>query len=61
MVTFRDVPEAITQGDDFNDAVEMAISALSTAREMILDAGKEMPQPSEPLQGEVCIPLVPLS
>lgn len=58
VVTFRDVPEAITQGDDFYDAVEMAISALSTAHSMLTEAHRGLPSPSEPLPGEVNIPLV---
>ncbi|HFZ7037662.1 TPA: type II toxin-antitoxin system HicB family antitoxin, partial [Streptococcus agalactiae] len=33
MVTFPDVPEAITQGEDFQEAYEMAVEVLGFALE----------------------------
>ena len=57
VVTFRDVPEAITQGDNFADAVEMAQDALRTAMEFYDEDGKPRPLPSEPQQGDVLINL----
>lgn len=56
-VTFRDVPEAITQGDNFADAVEMAEDALETAMEFYDENDKPRPKPSEPQQGDVMIEL----
>lgn len=57
VVTFRDVPEAITQGDTFEDAVCMAEDALKTAMEFYSEDGKPYPVPSEPQQGDVMIEL----
>ena len=56
-VTFRDVPEANTQGDTFIEAVEMAEDALKTAMEFYDEDGKPRPKPSEPQQGDVMIEL----
>lgn len=56
-VSFRDVPEAITQGDTFLEAVEMAEDALKTAMEFYDEDGKPRPKPSEPQQGDVMIEL----
>ena len=57
VVTFRDVPEAITQGDTFEDAVCMAEDALKTAMEFYSEDGKPYPVPSEPQMGDVLINL----
>ena len=57
VVTFRDVPEAITQGDTFGDAVCMAEDALKKAMEFYDEVGEPRPQPSEPQQGDVLIEL----
>lgn len=57
VVKFRDVPEALTQGKDFAEAVEMAQDALRTAMEFYDENGKPRPTPSEPLQGDVAINL----
>lgn len=57
VVTFRDVPEANTQGNNFSDAVEMAQDALRTAMEFYDERGEERPKPSEPQMGDVIINL----
>ena len=57
VVTFRDVPEANTQADNFVKAVEMAQDALRTAMEFYDEDGKPRPTPSEPQQGDVAINL----
>lgn len=57
VVTFRDVPEAITQGYTFGDAVCMAEDALKAAMEFYDEAGKPRPQPSEPQHDDVLIEL----
>lgn len=56
-VQFRDVPEAITQGDTFEDAVCMAEDALKTAMQFYDEDNKPRPKPSEPQQGDVMIVL----
>lgn len=40
MVTFPDVPEAITQGEDFQEAYEMAVEVLGFALEDYTDYPK---------------------
>lgn len=57
VVTFRDVPEAITQGNNFADAIDMAEDALKTAMEFYDEDNKPRPKPSEPQQGDVLINL----
>jgi|SRR5215213_2074211 len=46
MVTFPDVPEAITQGDAEAEAAAMAEDALVTALSFYVDAGEPLPHPS---------------
>ena len=55
VVQFRDVPEAITQGDTFIEAVEMAQDALQTAMEFYDEDNKPRPKPSAAIHGDVMI------
>ena len=48
LVTFVDVPEAITFGEDEEDALLHAIDALETGLSFYLDARKPLPIPSKP-------------
>lgn len=57
IVTFRDVPEANTQGDTFLEAVEMAQDALCVAMEFYDEVEKPRPTPSESQHGDVLIEL----
>lgn len=57
VVTFRDVPEAITQGNDFADSIYMSEDALKCAMEFYTERGEDYPEPSLPLSGEVMIEL----
>lgn len=50
IVTFPDIPEAITQGDDETEALLMAEDALITMLEAYMDDRQAIPKPS-PLQG----------
>lgn len=59
-VTFRDIPEAISQGDSYEEAVEMAEDALATAMEFYFEDNRPVPLPSQALDGEVMVEL-PLS
>lgn len=45
IVTFEDVPEAITEGNDFADAYEMAMDALGVALLGYLEIDKPRPRP----------------
>lgn len=55
IVTFRDVPEAITQGDNLLDAIEMAQDALALSVEFYKERGDNYPTPSAPQTGDVMI------
>lgn len=57
VVTFRDIPEAITQGDTEAEALEMAADALLTAMDFYFEDRRPVPQPSATRKGEIPIPL----
>ena len=46
VVTFPDVPEAITQGESIHDALRHAVDALETALMIHVDRRAEIPRPS---------------
>lgn len=48
VVTFPDVPEAITQGEDEDESLLQAVDALETALSFYVDARKPLPKPSKP-------------
>lgn len=52
VVTSRDLPEAITQGDTVEQALEEAEGALQAAIEGRIEDGLEIPAPSAPKRGE---------
>ena|ERR1700680_4650063 len=58
VVTFRDVPEAITQGANLDEALEQAADALDEAMAGRMRLGEEIPLPSKTRK---LSPLVPLS
>jgi antitoxin HicB len=60
VITFRDLPEAITQGDTEAEAQSMAEDALITSMDFYFEDRRRVPLPSKPLPGESLIPL-PLS
>lgn len=60
IVTFRDIPEAITQGDDEADALRLASDALMTAMDFYFEDRRPVPLPSAAVDGERLIEL-PLS
>ena len=51
-VTFRDVPEAITEGDTLDEAMVNAADALETALSFYVDERQAFPVPSVPRRGE---------
>ena len=57
VVRFRDIPEAITQGDDEADALEMAEDALISSMDFYFEDFRVVPAPSAPLPGERLIAL----
>ncbi len=52
VVTFRDLPEAITQGEDLDDALAMAADCLEEAITVRLKLGETIPEPSDSLPGD---------
>ncbi|MFZ6773016.1 type II toxin-antitoxin system HicB family antitoxin [Undibacterium sp. SXout7W] len=60
VVTFRDIPEAITQGETLEEASEMAAEVLLSAMDFYFEDSRPVTLPSAPLPGEYLIEL-PLS
>ena len=59
VVTFPDVPEAITQGDDEPDAVTMAEEALGLALLWYVAEGRKLPKPAARGRDLVSIAILP--
>ena len=59
-VTFPDVPEALTCGDDRVEALEMAEDALVVALCAYVDNDETLPVPSEAEEGQVMVAVPPL-
>jgi antitoxin HicB len=57
LVTFPDIPEAITQGEDMDDALKRAADALESALEFYFEARRPVPAPSRPRRGQQTIEL----
>lgn len=52
LVTFPDVPEAITFGADTDEALIYAVDALESALSFYVDDRKPLPIPSKPKRGQ---------
>ncbi len=52
MVTFADVPEAITFGLDEDEALLQAVDALESALTFYIEDRKPLPTPSKPKKGQ---------
>ena len=59
VVTFPDIPEAITQGETVDEALAMAAEALETAMDFYFDGKRAvpMPSPAKRRQQVVALPL----
>lgn len=57
VVTFRDIPEAITQGETEAEAMEMAEDALLTAMDFYFEDKRPVPPPSALLPEERLVEL----
>lgn len=57
VVTFRDIPEAITQGDTEAEAMEMAEDVLVSSMDFYFDDKRQVPSPSPALEGERLVAL----
>ncbi len=56
-VSFPDIPEALTAGQTWEEAVEMAKDALITALEFYFDEKREVPKPSAVKKGQIPVEL----
>ena len=56
-VTFRDVPEAITEGDTREEALLRAEDAPESALALYIAGNEPLPPRSQPESGEVMVPL----
>jgi antitoxin HicB len=59
MVSFPDVPEALTGADTREQALEMAADALTTAMDFYFEDRRTVPAPSAQKRGQVMIDLPP--
>ena len=57
VVTFPDIPEAITQGEDVEDALVHAADALGSALEFYFEARRPVPSPSKLKRGQRVVEL----
>lgn len=57
VVTFRDFPEAITQGEDLEDALRHAADVLESAIDWYIEEGRPIPAPSKPKRGQRAVEL----
>ena len=60
VVTFPDIPEAMTQGDTLDEALEMAQDVLLIAMDFYFEDKRPVPMPSKAAKGQHTIQL-PLS
>ncbi len=57
VVSFRDIPEALTEGATRKEALEMAADALATAMDFYFEDRRAVPAPSDPEDGEDLVDL----
>jgi len=57
LVTFPDIPEAITLGDDIEDALRHGADALESALDFYFEAPRPVPAPSKPKRGQHVVEL----
>lgn len=60
VVTFPDVPEAISGGADHSEALVMAEDALTTALAGYVHEKRDIPEPSQAAAGQDLIPVSPV-
>jgi antitoxin HicB len=57
LVTFPDIPEALTQGKNRTEALEMAKEALELAMDFYFEDRRPVPAPSQPKRGQAVVEL----
>ena len=60
MVTFPDIPEAITGAYTKEESIFLAEDALAVALSMYVDNDEAIPTPSQPTGGQIAIALPPI-
>lgn len=59
MVSFPDIPEALTGASTREEALAMAVDALTTAMDFYFEDRRPVPAPSTPKRGQVLVDLPP--
>lgn len=59
MVSFPDIPEALTGASTKSAALEMAVDALTTAMDFYFEGRRAVPPPSAPKRGQILVDLPP--
>jgi len=59
VVSFPDIPEALTGADTREAAIEMAMDALTTAMDFYFEDRRAVPAPSPAKRGQILIDLPP--
>lgn len=57
LVSFPDIPEALTSGRSREEALDMAADALTTAMDFYFEDRRSVPMPSLPKRGQVLVEL----
>ena len=57
MVSFPDIPEALSFGSSREEATAMATDALTTAMDFYFEDGRAVPEPSDAKRGQVLVAL----
>jgi len=57
LVTFPDIPEAITQGESRDEAMEAAQTALESALDFYFESNRAVPEPSRVKRGQSFVEL----
>jgi len=57
LVTFPDIPEAISVGEDEGEALINGLDSLESAIEIYFDEKREVPMPSKPKKGQPVVTL----
>lgn len=60
VVNFPDIPEALTQGETVEEALQQAQDALETALDFYFDERRPVPMPSRPKRGQRTV-VLPIS
>lgn len=57
VVSVRDLPEVVTSGDSFEEALELAADGIEVVVSARMEQGEDLPLPSRVKRGEHAVPL----